>query len=195
MNMPRSLLLISFLAIASSASAELLERSSPDCAPEAMAKAREGAEHGEAPSLYLMARYYSTGKCLQGDGQKAIELYLKLVKMDYPPAFYNLGIISAANQDFQTAELLFFRGTQLGHRGAELQLGIFYSLVPPPFGDDTKAFAWLSITANRAEPVAEEAQDRLRVVTRRMTPDALARAEALYSQLRGKYEALPEFHF
>jgi hypothetical protein len=195
MNISRLLLLISLLVVDTNASAELLERSSPDCAPEAVAKVREGAERGEASAQYLMARYYSTGKCVPGDGQKAIELYLKAAKLNYPPAFYNLGIVSAGNQDFQSAELFFFRGAQLGHRGAELQLGILYSLVPPPTGDDIKAFAWLSITANRTEPVAEEAKDRLSVVTSRLTPEALARAQTLYAQLREKYEAVPEFRF
>lgn len=193
--MERFLLLIFLLVAVSNASAELLERASPDCAPEAIAKAREGAERGEAPSMYLMARYYSTGKCLPGDGQKAIEFYRKAAKLDYPPAFYNLGLIAAANQDFQLAERFFIRGMELGHRGAELQLGILYSLVPPPIGEDRKAFAWLSITAGRSEPVAEEAKDRLDVVKRRLSPNALAQAKVLYVKLKEHYEAVPAFHF
>lgn len=195
MNMTRLFLSIFILAAAFNVSAEPLERSSPDCAPEAMAKAREGAERGEASSLYLMARYYSTGKCLPGDGQKAIELYQKAAKLDYPPAFYNLGMIVAGSQDFQLAEGFFARAMALGHRGAELQLGILYSLATPPTGDDRKAFAWLSVTASRAEPVAEEAKYPLDVVTRRLSPEALAQAKALYAKLKGDYEGVPAFRF
>lgn len=195
MKMTRLLFCTAILAASFNVFSEPLERSSPDCAPEAVAKAKEGAERGEAAALYLMARYYSTGKCLPGDGQKSIEYYQKAMKLNYPPAFYNLGMIVAGSQDFQLAEGLFARGMELGHRGAELQLGILYSLVPPPVGDDRKAFAWLSITANRAEPVAEEAKDRLDVVTRRLSPEALAQAKALFAKLKENYEGVPAFHF
>jgi TPR repeat protein len=195
MNMTRILLFVSLCATAFSVPAEQLERSAPDCAPEVIAKAREGAEQGKASSLYLMARYYSTGTCLQGDGQKAIDLYQKAAKLDYPPAFYNLGMLAATGQNFQLAESLFARGMELGHRGAELQLGILYSLVPPPTGDDRKAFAWLSVTANRTEPISEEAKDRLDVVARRLTPEALAQVKTLCSKLKEDYGNVPAFHF
>jgi TPR repeat protein len=195
MKMSRLLFLAAILVVFSSAKAAPLERSSPDCAPEAISNAKEGAERGEAPSLYLMARYYSTGKCLLGDGPKSIEYYQKAVKLNYPPAFYNLGMIAASGQNFRLAEGLFSRGMELGHRGAELQLGILYSIVPAPVGDDRKAFAWLSITANRAEPVAEEAKDRLDVVMHRLSPDGLAQAKTLLTKLKESYEGVPAFQF
>ena len=193
MNILRRILIGLSLCAAWSAYAQVLERQSPSCAPEAIESARNGAEREEPAALYLMARYYSTGKCVPGDGKKAIDFYVRASKLNYPPAFYNLGIVSAGNQEFQLAEAFFARGAQLGHRGAEFQLGILYSLVPPPVGDDAKAFAWLSLTANRAEPVAEEAEDRLRTVKRRMSQEALARGEAIYQQLRERYASVSAF--
>ena len=192
--MRNSKYILSLLLLAAvSATAQVLERSSPNCSPEAQERARAGVERNDATSIYLMARYYSTGKCLPGDGQKAIEHYWKAAKLNYPPAYYNLGIVSAGNKDYESAELLFFRGTQLGHRGAELQLGILYSLVPPPIGNDEKAFAWLSVTVNRNEAISGEAKESLATVTRRMDASSRERAEALYRGLNDKYGLVPAF--
>jgi hypothetical protein len=87
----------------------------------------------------------------------------------------------------------FNRGVQLGHRGAELQLGILYSLVPPPIGNDEKAFAWLSVTTNRKEDVSSEAREQLSVVSRRLSASSRATTEELYSSLKEKYGSVPEF--
>jgi TPR repeat protein len=193
MNLPYRILVGFLLCSGWSAYSQVLERQSPSCAPEAIEKARDGADREEPAALYLMARYYATGKCIPGDGKKGIDFYLRAAKLNYPPAFYNLGIVSAGNQDFQSAEAFFARGAQLGHRGSEYQLGILYSLVPPPVGDDVKAFAWLSLTASRPEPVAEEAEDRLRTVKRRMNQEALTRGEVLYQQLRERYASVSAF--
>lgn len=173
--------------------AQDLERSSPDCSPEALTAAREGADRGAAASIYLMARYYSTGKCVAGDGKLAMENYWKAASLNYPPAFYNLGIISAGNQAFPDAELLFFRGAQLGHRGSELQLGILYSLAPPPVANDEKAYAWLSVTVARGEPISSEAKDQLARVSARMSPTSIERGSTLHKSLTEKFGSIPAF--
>lgn len=186
-------LLAALMAVLMDTSGQQLERSAPDCADEAVARAREGAARGDPASIYLMARHYSSGKCLKGDGEKAVAMYWKAAELGYPPAYYNLGMIHAARQKFEDAETLFFGGTQLGHRGCELQLGILYSLVPPPVGNDEKAYAWLSMTASRAEPIAPEAADRLRQVSARMSSSSAERAKALEENLRKKYFAVQAF--
>lgn len=176
--------------------AQSLERGVPDCAPDAMAKAREGADRGEAASVYLMARYYSTGRCIAGDGEKAVALYWQAAQMNYPPAFYNLGVVAAGGEkDFKKAELMFFRGAQLGHRGSELQLGVLYQLAPPPMRDSVKSYAWLSITVNRREPISQEAKGLLEDLERKLTDEEKEKGKALANRLSVQFGNVPAFSF
>jgi TPR repeat protein len=181
---------------AGSAIAQSLERSVPDCASEAVAKARDDADRGDVASIYLMARYFSTGKCVPGNGAKAVELYWQAAKLNYPPAFYNLGIVAAGGEgDFQKAELMFFRGMQLGHRGAELQLGILYQLAPAPVRDLAEAYAWLSVTAARGESISREARDLLTELDRKVSNDERERGKSLAISLSGQFSNVPPFSF
>jgi TPR repeat protein len=176
-----------------STNAQELERAAPACSKELIDKAQSGADRGEPASMYLLARYYSTGHCIKGDGKKAIELYTRAAELGYPPAFYNLGIISAANRDYKTAEFLFKRGAELGHRGAEIQLGILYSFPIPNIGDNTKAFAWLSLAASRPGDAASEAKDILGKVNSKLTPPERRQGERLFNELTNRYGTVPEF--
>ena len=164
--------------------AQALERASPLCDPELQEQVRQGAERGDAKQTYLLARYLSTGKCMAGDGIQAVQLYLKAASLGYAPASYNLGIIAAGNQDFTSAEGHFVAGTALGHRGCELQLGILYSLVPPPVGDDRKAYAWLLLTESRHEPISAEAKELLATVRARLSEKARGQAVSLSAKLK-----------
>ncbi len=176
--------------------AQSIEQAAPDCAPDAIAKARDGAEHGEVAFIYLMARYYSTGKCIAGDGEKAVAYYWKAAKLNYPPAYYNLGIIAAGGEkDYKAAELMFFRGAQLGHRGSELHLGILLHMSFPPVRDNAKSYAWLSLTASRGEAISQEAKGILEDLERKITDDEKQRGEALAIRLREQFGNVPAFTF
>lgn len=173
--------------------AQNIERALPPCDKETLSQAQTGADQNDARSVYLLARYYSTGKCLSGDGTKAMELYLKAAALNYPRAFYNLGIIHASYGDFESAESFFLQGAELGHRGSELQLGILYAIVPPPVGDPVKGAAWLSFTASRPEGIADEAKDILEGQKKRMEPTVWEPASKMAETLRNKYGPIPEF--
>ena len=178
------------------AMAQALEREAPSCAPETVTSAREGAARGEAASLYLMARYYSTGKCFAGDGEKAVDLYWQAAKLNYAPAFYNLGVVAAGGErDYKKAELMFFRGAQLGHRGSELQLGVLYQLAPAPVADNVKAYAWLTVTANRGEAISREAQSLLDDLNRKIASEEREKGDALAARLSGQFGNVPAFSF
>jgi len=166
------------------ASAQTLERDSPSCEPQLISQAREGATQGDAKQTYMLARYLSTGKCMPGDGKEAIRLYVQSEKLGFPPASYNLGIISAANQDFLSAEGHFALGATRGHRGSELQLGILYSLVPPPVGDNRKAYAWLLLTESRHEPISAEATEQLARIRPQLTEALSAKLTADFGGVR-----------
>ncbi|TCK17649.1 hypothetical protein DFR30_0884 [Thiogranum longum] len=172
---------------------EPIEKAAPPCNDKLIEKYQKGVEDNNAQSIYMMARYYSTGKCLAGDGKKAIQLYFQAAEQSYPPAFYNVGMILAANQEFEQAAKMFFAGAALGHRGSELQLGILYSLVPPPIGNDLQAYAWLSLTAGRSEPVAEEAKSILKRVKSRLSGSELERAQELAKKINADFGSLPPF--
>jgi TPR repeat protein len=185
-----------FILLTGHVAAQSVERGVPNCAPDAIAKAREGADRGEVASIYLMARYYSTGKCIAGDGEKAVAHYWQAAKMNYPPAYFNLGIVAAGGEkDYEKAELMFFRGAQLGHRGSELQLGILYQLAPPPVRDNVKSYAWLTVTANRGEPISQEAKSILEDLERKVTDEEKVKGKALASRLSGKFGNVPAFNF
>lgn len=193
---PRRFVIALAVALAATpASGQEVERGAPDCSPEAVGKVREAADRGEAWGLYLMARHLSTGRCIPGDGPGALDYYWRAAKLNYPPAFYNLGIISAGTRDFESAELLFFRGAQLGHRGSELELGILYWASPAPVRDPVKAFAWLSVTADRAEPISGEARAFLEEIARKLDPEERGRGSALFSRLKRKFGNVPAFQF
>ncbi|MEZ5615890.1 MAG: hypothetical protein R3E35_11830 [Rhodocyclaceae bacterium] len=170
-----------------------LERASPQCDADLQEQARQGADRGDPRQIYLMARYLSTGKCMPGDGKQAVHLYLKAASLGYAPARYNLGIVAAGNQDFTSAEGHFFEGARLGHRGCELQLGILYSLVPPPVGDDRKAYAWLLLTASRHEPISREASELLAKVRARISDQARVQAETLSAKLSADFGKITPF--
>jgi TPR repeat protein len=180
-------------ALAASAHAQDLERTSPPCDAQKQEQAREGAERGDAASIYLLARYLSTGQCMPGDGRKAIQLYGQATALGYPPAFYNSGMLASARRDFAAAERYFSRGAEAGHRRCELQLGLLYSNAPPPVGNDATALAWLSLTASRPEPIAAEAEDRARAIRARMAEEDRKAAEVTTERLKERYFALPPF--
>jgi TPR repeat protein len=185
------LLLASVHAISQS-----LERGSPSCAPDAIANAREGAGRGEAASIYLLARYYSTGKCFAGDGEKAVDYYWQAAKLNYPPAFYNLGVVAAGGEkDYKKAELMFFRGAQLGHRGSELQLAILYQMAPAPVVDNVRSYAWLTVTASRGEAISQEAKGMLDDLDRKLTGEEREKGKALAARLSAQFGNVPAFAF
>ena len=175
------------------ATAQSLERDSPLCEPQLMAQAREGTERGDAKQTYLLARYLSTGKCVRGDGKQAIQLYVQAETLGYPPASYNLGIVSAANQDFPSAEGHFALGASRGHRGCEFQLAILYSLVAPPVGDNRKAYAWLLLTESRHEPISAEAVEQLARVRPKLSEKERTQAEALSAKLAADFGGVRPF--
>jgi len=188
----RALAVVAALACAAPlACAQTLERASPPCSPERQEQAKNGAERGDAASIYLLARYLSTGRCMPGDGRKAIQLYGQAAELGYPPAFYNLGMLATARQDFAAAERHFSRGAEGGHRPSELQLGILYATAPAPVGDDVKAFAWLSLASARQESISAEASDRLSAVRARLPDESLRSAEAMAETLKARYWAMP----
>ncbi|HEX4233376.1 MAG TPA: hypothetical protein VH041_03655 [Caldimonas sp.] len=180
-------------AIAGHALAQDLERGSPPCDAQKQEQARDGAERGDAASIYLLARYLSTGRCMPGDGRKAIQLYGQAAALGYPPAFYNSGMLAAARRDFAAAEDYFMRGAEAGHRRSELQLGILYATAPPPVGNDPTALAWLSLTASRHEPIAAEALDHANSLRARMAEEDRNVAAAAGERLKERYLALPPF--
>jgi TPR repeat protein len=184
------LLLATFAA---PALAQDLERGSPPCDAQKQEQARDGTERGDPASIYLLARYLSTGQCMPGDGRKAIQLYGQAAALGYPPAFYNSGMLAAARRDFAAAERYFMRGAEAGHRRSELQLGVLYSTAPPPVGNDATALAWLSLTASRQESVAAEALDRANSLRARMSDEDRKVAEATTERLKERFLALPPF--
>lgn len=140
-----------------------------------------------------MARYYSTGKRVPGDGQQALALYQRAADLAYPPAFFNIGIIDAAAQDYQGAETAFLKGATLGHRGCELMLGILYSQ-NEGVGDDAKAVAWLELTLSRHDPAsADAARAVLATVEARLPPADRGKADAYLFEIKRRYGPVPPF--
>ena len=88
---------------------------------------------------------------------------------------------------------MFFRGAQLGHRGSELQLGILYQVVPSPTRDYVKSFAWLTVTANRGEPISQEAKSFLAELEHKLTEDQRKKGTLLARQLTEKYGSVTAF--
>jgi TPR repeat protein len=172
---------------------QALERGIPSCSSEKVAAARDGAERNLPASIYMLARYYSTGKCLPGDGVEAIRLYHRAADLDYPPAYYNLGVIEAANQDYGAAEASWLRGAELGHRGCELMLGILYSWPQLAVGDDVKSYAWLSLAAAPGGAGLSGLDDALKKVTARLTPADRSKAQEYFVAIRSRYRAVPAF--
>lgn len=189
----RTLVCASLAVLAAASHGQSLERDPPPCNTEAQESARVGADQGDPASIYLLARYLSTGRCMPGDGLKAIQLYKRAAELNYPPAFYNLAMLALARQDFAAAERYLAQGASAGHRGCELQLGTLYSAAPPPVGDDAKAYAWLSLTASRGEAVSVEAEERLKVVRARLPESTRPSADALAEQLKQTYASVAAF--
>jgi hypothetical protein len=170
---------------------QTLERGVPPCSKEKVAAARDGAERNSPASIYALARYYSTGKCIAGDGVEAIKLYRRAADLGYPAAYYNLGIIAAANGDYRAAETSWLRGASLGHRGSELQLGILYSWPQLDVADDVKSYAWLSLAAAQGGAGLGIFDLVLEKVIARLSTADLAKARLYLATLRRQYRAVP----
>jgi TPR repeat protein len=190
-NLMRRCSVAALSCLASVAHAQALERASPPCNAARQEQVRQGAERGDAASIYLLARYLSTGRCMPGDARRAIQLYGQAAELGYPPAFYNLGMLAAARQDFAAAERSLSRGAEGGHRLSELQLGILYATAPAPVGDDAKAFAWLSLTSGRQELLSAEASERLKALRAKLSDESRRAAEAFADTLKERYSAIP----
>ena len=182
------------ISSASGARCQNLERGLPRCSDKAVAAARAGAQNNQPAEIYKLARYYSTGKCIPGDGQKAIVLYERAAALGYAPAYYNLGIIQAGGaHDYPAAEAYFLKGASLGHRGCEFMLGFMYATTPP-VEDDIKAFGWLSLALARHPPADPElTKELLDKVTHRLRADQREKANADLMVLIAKYGPVPAF--
>jgi TPR repeat protein len=167
---------------------QTLERDPPPCSKSAVAEARAGAQANNAAAIYKLARYYSTGKCIAGDGPQAIALYNRAAELGYAAAYYNLGVLEAGGaKNYHAAEGWWVKGAELGHRGCQLQLGILYSAPIVGVADDAKAYAWLSLVIRRGDPDADLARTVLKPVKRRLSASDRARGEAYLADLQSKY--------
>ena len=185
--------LIGGLVFSAPARSQQLERGDPVCTPQAVASAQAGAERKEPAAIYLLARYFSTGKCIPGDGKRAMELYMEAALLNYPPAFYNLGMVSAAHRDLKAAEAYFSKGALLGHRGCEFQLGILYSFPNTAVSNDAKAFAWLSLVSSRTDEPIKDGDELLSKIKARLTSEQRQTAEAMLADLKSRYGSTPAF--
>jgi len=188
------LLAIATFAHPSSVLAQDLERGLPPCSDEAVSAAKAGAQNEEPAALYRLARYYSSGKCVPGNGPEAIRLYQRAAALGYAPAYYNLGIVAAGGaQDFTEAEADFLKGAGLGHRGCELMLGILYATTPPVL-DNIKAYAWLSLSLSRTPPADTGLANKLLGdVDKKLSAEERQKADDYLGQLKAQYGPTPAF--
>jgi TPR repeat protein len=166
----------------------------PSCVQKDYDATAQRAEQGDAAALYRLGRYYGTGICLQNDAAGARALYLRSATLNYAPAFYQLGMMSAANdKDYAAAANYFRQGAALGDRKAEFTLGVLYLFNVTGLGGDVEAFGWLSLAASRDAPYALDAKNFLANLSKRMTAENRAQGQSLFTELNQQYGAVPAF--
>ena len=134
-----------------------LKNPTPDYMQRALDLLNSSAKQNYAPALFSLAEIYETGRGVQQDYDKAIELYRKASAQKNSEADTRLGrIFYNVKRDYATARRYFVAPAKLGDPEAEYYIGLMFELGQVTAKNYGQALEWYKKAANQGYDKAIE---------------------------------------
>ena len=157
--------------------------------PTEFEKTKPLAEKGDPRAQYRLGWMFYNGVDQNGeevkqDYNEALKWYRKAAEqgnalaLDSLGAMYYLG--RGVERDFKEALKWYRKATEKGHANAQWQLGVMYAKGEGVLKDNVAAYAWLDVAVANRE---EGAKSHRISLAKKMTPDQIAKAEALAKEM------------
>ena len=126
----------------------------------------------------------------RGDYALALREWKPLAEKGNADAQYNLGDMYVEGQEliqnYKQAAKWYRKAAKQGHEHAQHKLGVMYGKGQGVLQDYVKAHMWLNLSASRGIKLAIIARD---IITKRMTPADISKAQAMAREWMRKFEA------
>ena len=142
------------------------------------------AEKGDAERQFYLGVLYNTGQGVEKDDKEAVKWFRKAAEHGFAPAQVNLGGMyddgKGVLEDDKEAVKWFRKAAEHGFAPAQHNLGVMYGKGEGVLQDIVTAYAWLNISAANGQEKAKKFKD---LAANEMTPDQIAKAEALVKEM------------
>jgi len=149
-----------------------------------------GANAGDPRAQYKLGAMYHHGRGVQRHYGWAAVWYLKSARQGYTPAQSNLAVLHEQGlglpQDYERAAYWYRKAAEQGDPFAQANIGRLYAQGLGVEGDLVLAYRWTFLAQMRTnDPQARDnMRERLARLSKRMTPDEIAKAEWRIRQWR-----------
>jgi TPR repeat protein len=147
---------------------------------EAFRQLKPLAERGDALAQTKLGNMYYLGLGVLEDDGEAARWFSMAANQGDPEAQVMLGTLyvlgTGVPQDYAEAARLFRMPAELGIGGAQFLLGMLYMNGNGVQEDSVQAYMWMELAVERGSKGAREAR---RILAEQMTPEQIARAEAM----------------
>jgi TPR repeat protein len=152
---------------------------------EAVDLYRKAAEAGNAVAQTNLANVYFQGKLTAQNDKEAAAWYAEAARQGDPAAQFNLARMldrgRGVEKDPKRALELYTESAKAGFPSAQLNLGVYYAEGHGVEKDAIEAHKWFNLAASSAddEDTQKNASRNRDLIAKQMTPDEIARAQAL----------------
>ena len=148
---------------------------------------RKAAEQGDAGAQFNLGVMYFKGEGVPEDHREAVKWLRKAAEQGYARAQFNLGVRGeGVLKDYREAVKWYRMAADQGHAGSQFRLGVMYFFGGGVPKDYVKAYAWMNLAAAQGDENAPKGKDVLR---EKMTPEQVAEAQELSSELFNRIES------
>ena len=142
------------------------------------------AAAGDAKAQYDLARMYELGEGVPKDDKEAMKWYRKAAEQGVAKAQHNLGLKyelgEGVPKDDKEAMKWFRKAAEQGHALAQAVLGASFFDGLGVLEDYATAYAWMNIAAANGNAKAKKNKG---IIAKKMTPDQIAKGEALAKEM------------
>ncbi len=155
------------------------------------------AEQGDAHAQFNLGLMYSDGEGVPQNYIESAKWYRRAAEQGDAHAQFNLGIMydfgQGVPQDYVESAKWYRRAAEQGDAFAQHSLGIMYSFGQGVPQDYVRAHMWLNLATSLFSTDDTDRRERARenrdAIARRLTPEALARAQRMAHEWRPRIEA------
>ena len=151
---------------------------------EAVKWYRKSADQGYVPAQACLGYMYENGRGVEQDFKEAFKWYQKAADQGQVVAQNNLGKMYAkgqgVEQDFKEAFKWYRKAAEQGYSDAQYNLGVTYYLGYGVLKNEVTATTWWTIAAVNGN---QDAKGNMGAITKEMTPEQIAKAQELSSEM------------
>ena len=148
------------------------------------AETKAKAESGDVISQFKLGMMYSNGVGVLEDDEEAAKWFRKAADQGYALAQASLGydyeIGQGVEQDFKEAFKWYQKAAEQGDVDAQYNLGVMYEDGEGVLEDYATAYAWINIAAANGHETAKQNKP---IITKKMTPEQIAKAQQLSNEM------------